>query len=341
MDLANTQRLIAFFSAGSSIAVTISCVAFPTMRQSFFTRIILMIAASDVVVSAVGALGFPENGSVACTVQAALETFFLRANWLWTTMLVHQMHNFVMNSRMNINEMRIHSLIWSLSLLCTLLPLIDGNFGRIGDYSSSEMCFYQSANNSWIMAWVLIDWIGLVFACIIYMTYLITRVYLKYRVMNDISAATGVLSLVRSLYVYPLVMLCTWGMNCLTNLVVTMVSNNNPSTQQRFAISVSAVAAMSNGLLLGVVFFSKSNEARFQWRRLFRKLCSCEEAGSSLRTHNYNMDFDESVNKQSENNTLEEIFITDVSGLGVRSQYSSSVVILKDEDFGLNRLSSV
>lgn len=276
MGLGRSMRILSCLSAISSSAVVITCLSFKTMRKSYFTRLIMLIAACDVMVSFAGIIGFPSEHNPWCEVQGCLETFFLRANWFWTTALVYQLYSFAFH-RIFVAEWKLHVVVWTLSSLLSFLPLIYASYGRGVTYGSSEMCFLSSASDAWISMWMIIDWFGCVFACAATMLFLITRVYIHYTRMRHPPSgigtpnpvyAEGVISLIKSLYVYPLVMIATWGVNTALNVAVLFIAGSNPSSKDNYAVGATIIWAVTNGIWLSAVFFFKSAEARYQWKRL-------------------------------------------------------------------------
>jgi hypothetical protein len=277
-DLVLILRVTSSVSAVSSLSVLITCVSFKVMRENIFARTIGLIAACDVVVSLAGIAGFPSNHSDWCTVQGALTTFFLRANWLWTTVLVIQMHRFLIHYRTLLDESRVHVCVWSVVCILTFLPLIHGVFGRDSTYGTTELCFISSSSIDWVIAWEVIDWASTVFTCIFIQLFLITKVLLRYRTVGNETDSVRIRSLLGSLYVYPLVLLVTWGVSTFTNVVLLCLGVSTPTQQQSYVAGASNVSAMLNGLLLAVVFFAKSSEARSLWKAV---LCDSKVASTT------------------------------------------------------------
>lgn len=271
-----------------------------------------MIALCDVFVSAVGSIGFPSGGSTLCVLQGLVETFFLRANWFWTTMLVFQLYRFVIFNRIFLKESTMHGCVWLLSAILTFLPLAHGSFGRAGPYETTEMCFVTSSDYNWSAAWILIDWFCTVYVCILIMSLIIARVCCQYLELRDRSDSSKfsetILKLVTTLYVYPLIMLITWGTNATCN-AATLWATSSDSNNVAYIVGSTNVAAMSNGILLCVVFFYKSKEARFQWRELLCTLAGPDghnNKGNDPNNMHTNLDYDDSYDQES-------TFVTELS----------------------------
>jgi hypothetical protein len=263
-----TFRAVSCVSMLCSCSVVITCAAFYSMRNSFFTRNILMIAFCDVFVGVAGFIGIPGDGTTNCVVQAFLSTFFVRGNWLWTTVLICQMYKFVTRDGNFFSEGKVHAVVWITTSLMTFVPLANGSFGRNGLNTNTEMCFIKSSSPSWVAAWVVVDWLSTVFGCITIMAALISSVLFRYRSLRNDEAAAKILKLTRSLYVYPLVLTTTWGTNSVINVFILITEKKGRlSGTDNTVLSVSSIFAMTNGTFLAIVFYMKSYEARYQWRK--------------------------------------------------------------------------
>jgi hypothetical protein len=268
MGLEFALRIVSCMSMVCSLSVVITCSIFSSMRKSFFTRNIMMIALCDVFVSIAGMIGAANDGTRECQAQAFLSTFFLRGNWIWTTALICQMHRFVTRDGEFFSEGKVHAIVWSITAFMTFGPLADGSFGHNGLNDGTELCFIRSSSRSWEAAWAVIDWSAAVFLCIVVMAVLISSVLFQYRAIRNDVVALKILNLTRSLYVYPLVLAATWGINTMLNLVIMfMVKNGKFSATETNVLRCSLVSAMTNGILLAIVFYAKSHEARYQWKR--------------------------------------------------------------------------
>lgn len=326
MGLQLAMRLVSMLSAISSLSVAATCIAFKSMRQSVFTRIICMIALSDVAVSLVGLIGFPRADTYMCMVQGAVATFFLRANWLWTTTLVVQMHRFITSSRVFFSEFQMHLGVWLTCAVLTFVPIVNGSFGRTGVYGSTEMCFITSHSHDWLLGWMIADWQVVLFSCIFIMLFLITKIIVAYRRAGDPLVQDNILLLVKGLYVYPLLLLMTWGVNSSFDVVVLIISGLDPDTWDSYVVGVSFISAMTNGILLAVFFFAKSEEARYRWRRAMGLLAAADDDH-----HTATVDFNENSDHRSRSHEMSNsllsstLFISDSSPTsGVLSPRSST-----------------
>jgi hypothetical protein len=260
-------RTMGAISVASSTVVAGTCLAFKSLRRSFFTRIILMIALSDVGLSTAAILGFPSGERESCALQGFLFVFFTRANWMWTTMLVFQMYRFIIHNRAFFSEKIMHAIVWSLSTLLTFLPLIHAQFGRASSYSSGEMCVYTSSEATWLHAWLMITFMVTLFLCVFVMLYFISSIYWKYRNTDDPTMGLQIFDLVKSLYLYPVILLSTWGVIDTINTVYQFSSPSSPSVQS-VILDIAITFSLSNGFWVSVVFFYKSPEARRRWLHL-------------------------------------------------------------------------
>jgi hypothetical protein len=270
MTLATAVVVVSLVSVAGNAFVLFSGLMFATMRKRFFVRLIMMLSFTDLMVSIAGSFGFPPSGTYLCAVQAALEMYFLRANWLWTTVLVFQMYQFIAHNKFYLSELTMHTFVWSFSAILSFLPLLFARFGRDGANSNSEMCFVMSPNSVWFLTWLIIDWIGVILACIGLMLYYIRQIINAYKDVTDIIVRSNVNALVNCLYLYPLILAVTWGSNAVINLIIMLMRGYwSETSHDNYALAVTAIASLSNGFLVSVVFFWKSPEARHRWKLLF------------------------------------------------------------------------
>jgi hypothetical protein len=272
-------RAVSAVSVCSSFLVAITCLGFPSLRRSFFTRIILMIAICDILVGMVGTFGFAYG--YLCVIQAVVQILFLRANWIWTTMLVLQMYRFIAHNKVFFSEKLMHVIVWTISALLAFMPLVMATYGREGSFRNAELCFLLSDNTKWEFAWIQIEWIISCFGCIAVMMFYITKIYLKYVSSKNSTQVACILHLIKSLYLYPAVMFLTWGVATLFN---EFYETTSPTYSESMVLDIVLTVALSNGFFISLVFFWKSPEARRRWRNI---LCR-KEINGAIGTLDFN-----------------------------------------------------
>jgi hypothetical protein len=250
----------------SSSAVGLTGILFSSMRKRVFMQIILMISLSDIFLSAASCMGFPPNGSVECTIQAAIVSIFLKSTWFWTTMLCYQLYNVVMTGHINMSMFRMHLVVWTPTLLFGLLPLANATFGRSGANSSAELCFISSSNSIWLEVWATLNEIVLCASCNLIMIYFLWSIHSKITKGDLLLADPHMKQIVNSLYLYPVILMVTWLPNVIANeIYIASSSTSGPSSTQSIVLNLLAIESNLNGVFLGLVFFSKSPEGRGRW----------------------------------------------------------------------------
>ncbi len=254
--------VVSALSATFSGMVVLTGLIFEQMRKRFFMQIIMFVSFGDFVVALSSCFGFPPNGSVLCTVQGFLITFFLRSSWFWTTMLSYQLHNVVVIGKFNMGHLAMHGTVWGLSLLFAVLPLAMATYGRSGTDTDVQICFLSTSNTEWILAWSLLDFFVLCSLCTIIMLFFLFKIHMKVRQSTQVDALCE--SVFNTLYLYPIVLMVSWLPTTVINVVLSFVF----STQQDSILTVAACFANTYGIWLGVVFCVKSAESRQRWYQL-------------------------------------------------------------------------
>lgn len=109
-------------TASSSIVATFF-VFYKHFQRKRFIQIIFWIAFSEMIAGCGSAFGFPPSTSALCPSQAFLVFFFVKASWIWTTLLTYQVYRLVLHGDLSLNIYHMHVLVWLSSLFLTLIPL--------------------------------------------------------------------------------------------------------------------------------------------------------------------------------------------------------------------------
>jgi hypothetical protein len=267
-------------------------------------HIILMLAFSDFLVSIAGTWGFPPAGTNLCAAQGFLITFFLRANWGWTTLIAFKLYTFAFTGKIFIEYKYMHLTVWGFALLAAFLPLSTGRYGR--EFSQQDsFCFVDKDVNEWYLFWNVVDWILYLATCIAMIIIFFVRIYYKYK--QDGGFQSNVFAVLSALYVYPFVLLVTWVPNVVFVNVVAEASSISDGNRS-IVLGLSQIIGMSNGFFLAVVFFMKSPEGRRRWEVLFcrnlRSTIDEDEIGKLERSLSNIIVSVDSSNTDSSNNIL-------------------------------------
>jgi hypothetical protein len=205
-----------------------------------------------------------------------MQSFFaaagFKASWMWIVMLCHQMYYYVSTGGFfGLRRHHMHILVWCLSIGSTLLPLVQTSYGRDDD---SGWCFLTDGHkdSTTTAVWSSVTFNVVLLCALVIMTYYNVMLYVQYAEVRDLK----VISVFRSLYLYPLGMMCIW----LPNLVVSALLNWGALTyseQSSVGMSVFVdcvfIAATQNGTITAIIFFTMSKEARIRWSKLIKRFC--------------------------------------------------------------------
>ena len=108
----------------SSSSVVLTGILFPIMMTKLFMKIIFFISLSDVVGSIFLLFGYPSTHSVLCSMQGFFILFSFRCSIFWTVALTAELYGLVIYDCIVFYESHLHIIIWTISLLLGLLPLI-------------------------------------------------------------------------------------------------------------------------------------------------------------------------------------------------------------------------
>jgi len=140
-------RIVGSFSLAGSLFILLSFSCFRELR-TFQTRLVVMMAVSDMLATASYMIGSPltlSDESVWCDVQAYGQTFLL-SSVLWVSCVAYVLYQSVVREvdmgAIEALEPRMHALCWGLPLLLGALPFIWKDYGPAGAW-----CWIQDQND--------------------------------------------------------------------------------------------------------------------------------------------------------------------------------------------------
>lgn len=291
---------------GSSIIAAIACgsvvltgLMFPSVmlnRTRPLSIIIFMISLSILMASLGACVGFPEDGTPACTYQAVMLLYWYPASWCWTAMLVLQLRSMIMFKKFWLDLNKMNIICWGLPLIALLLPRTTSHWGRedlVHDKNVIDICLLAGKHH---MVWLTIFWTGFYFVGFFFMVFSLRNLYLHiHRSDVDKSSPTFVseLGLWRRMRLYPLVSIITWLPLLAVNLVMA-TCNYNPYITSIYIAGADSWSSQV-GTAIAVIFFYNCKRARVLWYdQIFGK--SSKERSISLRLesdkceYNFNQD---------------------------------------------------
>jgi hypothetical protein len=297
LQLTNNEIVNALFAAislCSSLSVVLTGVAFAEMRKRLFMHIIFFISFSDLGTSVGALLGYPGQGTIACSAQAFLVSYFIKTTIFWNAMLCYQLYSLVVRGTVGLSITTMHLIIWPLAALLALLPLTTSTYGRSGPNTTVEWCFLHEHRTPLYVFWNFLDWIAVVLVLNLLMVWLARQVLVKLRTGTGSAASQAMgKQIYQSLFLFPLVLFCTYFPLIFCNVFVYFYNRTvNPSFRfkdgsQLQILCIVSDAALLYGASLSFIFYWKSPEARNRWKRL---LC-----GHGQHKHAIVIDFDENI----------------------------------------------
>jgi uncharacterized membrane protein (UPF0136 family) len=109
----NLYSALSAISAVSSRLVVVTGLL--TFSRSFsssrpFSHSIFFVSLSDCLASLGGIMGYPQNNSWTCPVQSFLFLMFFPATWIWSSLLVYQLRNLIINKSINLSLFSMHTI---------------------------------------------------------------------------------------------------------------------------------------------------------------------------------------------------------------------------------------
>lgn len=249
---------------------------------------VLMIAICDTIVAFTYALGYPNaNETGLCKFQGFLALNSERASWFWTDLLIVNAYGAIVCQKYIIKKIwYMHVLIWSFILILALLPLINGV--GYGSTVPDVRCGYTTQESFHAQAiWGQVqDWIAL--SSLFFIILVTTRIYIyTYYSSFDVFKARNIDSL-NTVLLYPLAMLVCWLPSQLEGIIVPATT----TSKQDAAILDNAthIIAPMYGLLLTLIYYTKTKQAVNEWRNIFQRLISSEFNEIELRDSNRESD---------------------------------------------------
>ncbi len=255
----------------SSLFVVLTALVFPDMRKRLFMQIVVLISFCNLVANSFSAFGFPPDDSVLCYLQSFFCFVFYKASWMWTTALAYQLYCICMFGKFGISMIRIHIIVWTISVVTTLLPLTTNTFGRPSNEIDVAWCFLAGDNEVMLAVWSFLSFVLVLLVSTFLIVYYLFRIYWQYRSMNIKRQYPEVFAILNALMLYPPGFVLTWG----PNLLFALLANTQTvpiSDDTQLSFNVLAILATQSGTVVAVIFFLKSREARFRWGRLLRAL---------------------------------------------------------------------
>ena len=268
--------VVSVISASSSLAVVGTYALFKRLHGRLHIKLIVWMSVCDFFANVGSAIGEPEDGTVACWIQALLTTYFYTATLFWATFVTYLLYSLIFSGRVRLSERSMHLMSWIIPLIVTLAPLSTISYGRLYP-TQPGWCYLKPPANA--APWVLIFWAFVTFSfwlilSIILMLGFGLRIYLRVRYAGHSTLAKPVLQALDKLKLYPVILILCWGILTVCQLVYEFILHKDSADDETSITTIAFtyftfIPAVLQGFFSSIIFFWKSDEVWKCWREYF------------------------------------------------------------------------
>jgi hypothetical protein len=256
------KMLLASFMFGISALSGVGCLATmiviffsKNLKTKFYNQVIFHIALSDGIFALGTSMGIPNDGSIACSIQAILTNIGPVGTLTWTTVLAYHVFAIlaypVSYSQRNITiSNQLSSICWGIPIIVTILPLSTVKYGLM----EGGWCYIKEGQHyKWTLhLWYVVSYFGWLYSAIIVYVALIFYVYFYHlRDPSKSTTAPHIIAVVRKLLWYPIILLCTWCVNTIYLFWIVVEPNRNLNTMGFVAMLI----PLFSGFFTSIAFF--------------------------------------------------------------------------------------
>lgn len=240
-----------------------------------YMQIIMIMSLSEILGALFSYVAIPQQEGPWCTAQAFLWMFFRRATWLWTTMIPICLWMQIV-ARRPIRFRVCNAIVWSLNLLISLLPTMAGvRYG--GGANGNYQCFLEDTQAG-------IDWYAYIMVipgticAFLGVSILLLLEYERRKKYSSTDLGNAIGALISKNLGYPICLFVSWGPFNVAFLAFDVIENEARTTPEGWVLLITFSLSSVFGVLIGVVFFLKSSEARQRWLRLWARFFTPADA---------------------------------------------------------------
>jgi hypothetical protein len=261
-------QIVSFISVVASGLVILTLIFFKTLRKRLFMRIIAFISVGDLL----GNLNYtmqyrPTNGNWWCKLGGFFNGFCYPVSWMWTTVLIYFLHCLARNQKLPLSEFKIHLICWIIPLILASINIFFGGYSS--GYFYYEVCSSTDKGTAGFLFHV-ISYYGLLYLCILIMFGLGANIFYLLQ-SNRIENSKVVLLASKVLWLYPVTLTLLWTVHGATEFADQSNDNLLGST----VYLVGDALKISCGMVVAIIFFVKSPEARCRWKKLIFSYFFC------------------------------------------------------------------
>jgi hypothetical protein len=271
LESSTVYILFGCLSAICSFSVVLTGIVFPDMMlkpSKPFSHLLFCLSFSDFIASSSNILGFPEENSLACPIQAFFFNMFMSLTWILTSVMVYQLYSLILYKRLWLRLLHIYIFACSLALFLTLIPLTTNDYG-IDDIQDGASACGITGNDYSAQLWNFFAFYGLLLSCFASMVYWSYKIYTTIIKNNKGGEVTNTYNtILNTTFYYSTGMICCW----LPIIIVDIIFYFSPET---FAdenslpvliLELSEIISTCYGVILFFIFFRYSPQVRLQWK---------------------------------------------------------------------------
>ena len=204
-----------------SCCLVIYCfIKFRLWNKKEYLKIVFYMVVSDLIFSTGSVLGLVHDQTSQCYWQAFSTNMFPLATTFWSLALARILYYIVVYNKLVRVNLTVHIICWGLSILLTVLPLINSRYGT--DSPSGGWCFFVESQNSLFWTVEFWEWFGFYgWLCagiiILFTCYVVIVLFLRKRRVQVLHSATTprivdtIEDIVfRKLFMYPAILIVSW-----------------------------------------------------------------------------------------------------------------------------------
>ena len=262
---------------------------------------VLIIAICDTLVSFSYALGYHTQSQYhICAMQGFISINAERASWFWTDCLILNIYGIMVCEKYIIkSKTRLHIIVWTIVILLAFIPYATGvHYGTTS--ISPVRCGFgpigSNAANNWGKSQNLLCIFSLIIIFVIAIRICIYIYYPSKHNQNEISRPHKV-KFLKTLLLYPAAMFICWVPSQFYNLV-----SGESSPTQALIYDCFHILSPLYGLLLSLIFYTRTDKARTEWINILIRLKFIKESNEiELRESSNTISSDISLGDSVEN----------------------------------------
>jgi hypothetical protein len=276
------QIIVAVFSMICSLSVVfILLYKYQLLYNGkLFSHYILIIAICDSITSLCFSFGYPSGWL--CSVQGFLLIFFARASWFWTVALTINLFGICLYRKMIVTINQAHIITLAINTLLQLLPLTTKTYYGTTDDNAIQVCTYSKGGGSIANTYTWID--NLVhlelIICFIILFILTVLIILNDKCFRKNELSTPIVESISrgwlTVLYYPAGLFIAWVPGILFAWYISIYQRVNGIQPPRATLISSTLTIFNSlyGLILSIVYYSQTTDARACWVELLGKIKS-------------------------------------------------------------------